>query len=101
MEWIGKRRLISSFYQAYLTKIQAIKKNIKGLNRTTIYRAFKAINENKGIQIRPGSGRNSSISKLNFEIIEKCFEINNDLSTSELSNKIFEEKGVKINSEVN
>ena len=34
-----------------------------------------------------------------FEIIKKCLEIDNGLSTSELSNKIFEEKGVKISSE--
>ena len=41
----------------------------------------------------------STKSKSTFEIIKKCLEINNGLSTSELSNKIFEEKGVKISSE--
>ena len=96
---LQKRRLISSIHQADLTEIQVINKNIKGLNRRTIYLTFKAIHENKGIQTRPGSGRNSSINKSTFEIIKKCIEINNDLSTSELSNKIFEEKGVKISSE--
>ena len=94
-----KRRLIESFHQADLTEIQVINKNIKGLNKRTIYRTFKAINENKGIQRRPGSGRNSRISKSTFEIIKKCLEIDNGLSTSELSNKIFAEKGVKISSE--
>ena len=79
--------------------MQVINKNIKRLNTRTIYRTFKAINENKGIQRRPGSGRNSSISKSTFKIIKKCLEINNGLSTSESSNKIFEEKGVKISSE--
>ena len=44
---LQKRRLISSFHQADLTEIQVINKNIKGLNRRTIYRTFKAINENK------------------------------------------------------
>ena len=68
---LHKRRLISSFHQA-------------------------AINENKEIQRRPGSGRNSSISKSNFEIIKKRLEIDYGLSTFELSNKIFAEKGVKI-----
>ena len=99
MEWVAKRRLISSFHQADLTEIQVINKNIKGLNRRTIYRTFKAINEDKGIQRRPGSGRNISISKSTFEIIKKCIEIDNGLSTFELSNKIFAEKGVKISSE--
>ena len=36
-----KRRLISSFHQADLTEIQVINKNIKGLNRRTIYRTLK------------------------------------------------------------
>ena len=94
-----KRKLISSFHQADLTEIQVINKNIKGLNRRTIYRTFKAINENKGIQRRPGSGRNKGINKSTFEIIKKCLEIDNGLSTFELSNKIFAEKGVKISSE--
>ena len=93
------RRLISSFHQTDLAEIQVINKNIKGLKGTTIYRTFKAINENKGIQRRPGSGRNSCISKSTFEIIKKCIEIVNGPSTSEISNKIFEEKGVKISSE--
>ena len=44
-----KRRLIESFHQTNLTEIQVINKNIKGLNRRTIYRTFKAINESKGI----------------------------------------------------
>ena len=90
-----KRRLISSFQQADLTEIQVINKNIKGLNRRTVYWTFKAINENKDIQRRPGLGRNSSISKSIFEITKKCLEIDNGLSTSELSNKIFEEKESK------
>ena len=88
----------SSFHQADLTEIQVINKNIKRLNRSTIYRTFKAINQSKGIQRRPGSGRNSSISKSTFEIIKKCLEIDNGLSAFELSNKIFAEKGVKISS---
>ena len=92
---LQKRRLIKSFHQADLTEIQVINKNIKGLNRSTIYRTFKAINENKGIQIRPGSGRNSSISKSTFEIIKKCLEIDNGLSTFELSNKILQKKELK------
>ena len=79
--------------------MQVINKYIKGLNTRTIYRTFKAINENKGIQRRPGSGRNSTLSKSTFEIIKKCSEIDNGLSTSEFSNKVFEEKGVKISSE--
>ena len=54
--------------------MQVINKNIKGLNIRTIYRTFKAINENKGIQRRPGLGKNSTISKSNFEIIKKCLE---------------------------
>ena len=62
-----KRRLIESFHQA--DEIQVINKNIKGLNRRTIYRTFKAINENKGFQRRSGSGRKSTISKSTFEII--------------------------------
>ena len=41
---LQKRRLISSFHQTDLTEIQVINKNIKGLNRTTIYRTFKVIN---------------------------------------------------------
>ena len=44
------------FYQTDLTEMQIINKNIKGLNRRTIYRTFKAINENKWIQRKPGSG---------------------------------------------
>ena len=96
---LDKRRLISSFHQAGLTEIQAINNKIKGFNIRTIYRTFKAINENKGIQRRPGSGRNNSISKSIFEIIKKFLEIDNGLSTSKLSNKIFEEKGVIISSE--
>ena len=79
-----KIRLIESFHQADLTEMQVINKNIKGLNRRTIYRTFKAINENKGIQRRPESGRNSTISKSTFEIIKKCLEIDNGLSTFEL-----------------
>ena len=43
--------------------------------------------------------KKSTISKSIFEIIKKCLEIDNSLSTSELSNKIFEEKRVKISSE--
>ena len=39
------------------------------------------------------------VSKSTFEIIKKCLEIDNGLSTSELLNKIFEEKGFKISSE--
>ena len=96
---LEKRRLISSFHQADLTEIQVINKNIKGLKRWIIYQAFKAINENKGIQRRHGSGKNSRLSKPTFEIIKKCLEIDNGLSTFELSSKIFEGKGVKISSE--
>ena len=59
-------------HQAGLIEIQIINKNIKGLNRGTIYRTFKTINENKGIQRRPGSGRKSTINKLTFKIIKKC-----------------------------
>ena len=70
-----KRILISSFHQADLTEMQVINKNIKGLSRRTIYRTFKAINENKGIQRRPGLGRKRIISKSAFEIIKKCLEI--------------------------
>ena len=99
MEWVGNRRLISSFHQADLTEIQVINKNVKGQNRKTIYQIFKVINKNKWIQSRPGLGRKSSISKSTFEIIKKCLEIDNGLSTFELSNKIFAEKGVKISSE--
>ena len=99
LEWIGKIRLISSFHQADLTEIQVINKNIKGLNRRTIYRTFKAINEHKGIQTRPGSRRNSSISKSTFEIIKKCFEIDNGISTFQLSKKYLQKNGVKISSE--
>ena len=47
---LEKSTLISSFHQADLTEIQVINKNIKELNRRTIYWTFKAINENKGIQ---------------------------------------------------
>ena len=94
-----KRRLIESFHQADLTQIQVINKNIKGLNRRTIYRTFEAINESKGIQRRPGFGGNNCISKSTFEIIKKCLEIDNGHSTFELSNKIFEVKDVKISSE--
>ena len=36
-----KRRLIESFHQTDLTEIQVINKNIKGLNRRTIYRTLK------------------------------------------------------------
>ena len=36
----AKRRLISSFHQADLTQIQVVNKNIKGLNRRSIYRTF-------------------------------------------------------------
>ena len=54
--------------------------------------------KNKRIQRRSGSGRKSTKSKSTFEIIKKCLEIDNGLLTSELSNKIFEEKGVKISS---
>ena len=70
-------RLIESIHQADLTEMQVINKNIRGLNSRTIYRTFKAINENKGIQRRPGSGRNSSISKSTFKVIKKCFQIDN------------------------
>ena len=93
-----KRRLIESFHQADLTEKQVINQNIKGLNRANIS-SFKRINLNKGIQRRPGSEKNRSIIKSNFEIIKKCLEIDNDLSTSELLNKILGEKGVKISSE--
>ena len=97
--WVNWNKEDSSFHQADLTEIQVINKNIKGLNTSTIYRTFNAINENKGIQRRPGSGRNSTISKSTFEIIKKYLEIDNGLTNSELSNKIFEDKGVKISSE--
>ena len=45
---LEKRRLI--FSSIDLTEIQVINKNIKGLNKRTIYLTFKAINENKWIQ---------------------------------------------------
>ena len=54
---LEKKILISSFHQADVTEIQVINKNIKGLKGRTIYRIFKEINENKGIQRRPGSER--------------------------------------------
>ena len=96
---LEKRRLISSFHQADLTEIQVINKNIKRLNRRTIYLIFKAINENKRIQRRHESEINSCKSTSTFEIIKKCLEIDNGLLSFELSNKIFAEKGVKISSE--
>ena len=71
---LEKRRLISSFHQADLTEMQVINKNIKELNRTAIYRTFKTINENKRIQRRSRSEKNSTISKSNFEIIKKYLE---------------------------
>ena len=52
-----------------------------------------------GLIYKHGSARNSSISKSTFEIIKKCLEIDNYPPTSEISNKIFAEKGVKISSE--
>ena len=90
-----KRRLIEFFHQADLTEIQVINKNIRGLNKRAIYRIFKAINENKKIQRRPGSARNSNISKSTFKIIKKCLEIDNGLSTFELLNKICMKKESK------
>ena len=68
-----KRRLIDSFHQADLTEIQVINKNIKGLNRRTIYRTFKAINENKGTQKRPGSGRKKYYKQVNFRNNQEMF----------------------------
>ena len=50
---LKKRRLIEFFHQADLTEIQVINKNIKGLNRSTIYRTFYTINKNNRIQRRP------------------------------------------------
>ena len=47
---LEKIRLILSFHQADLTEIQVINKNIKGLNRRTIYRTFKVINKTKGFK---------------------------------------------------
>ena len=90
-----KKETHRAFNQADLTGIQVVNKNIKGLNRRLSI-GLKAINENKGIQRRPGSGRKSTISKSTFEIIKKCLEIDNGLSTFESSNKLFEEKWVKI-----
>ena len=98
VNWKKKTHLIFSLNWPYWDTSHQYK-NIKGLNRRTIYRTFKAINKNKGIQRRPESGRKSSISKSTFGIIKKCLEIDNGLSTYEMSNKIFAEKGVKISSE--
>ena len=64
---LEKRRLIETFRHADLTEKQVINKNINGLNIRTIYRTLKAINENKGIQRRPGSGRNSITLKIEHE----------------------------------
>ena len=44
--------------------------------------------------------KKSIINKSTFEIVKKWLHIINGLSTSELSNKIYEEKAVKISSEV-
>ena len=55
----------------------------------------KRINENKEIQRRPGSRKKSTISKSIFKIIKEYIEIDNDLITYELSNKLFE-IGVKM-----
>ena len=88
---LQKRRLIESFHQADLTEIQAI----KGLNRRTIYRTFKAINENKGIQTRPESGRNSSISKSNFKIIKKFLEVDNGFQPLSCKTKYLKKKESK------
>ena len=62
---LEKRRLIESFHQVDLTEIQVINKN--SLSNS------KAINENKGIQRRPGSGSKRTIIMSTFEIIKKCF----------------------------
>ena len=96
---VGVIEIFLSFHQADHAEIQVINKNIKRLNRRTIYRAFIAINDNKRIQRRPKSERNNCISKSTFKIIKKYQEIDNCLSISELSNKIFDEKRVKISSE--
>ena len=80
------------FHSAELTKIQVVNKNFKRLNKRSIYCIFKAINESKGIQRRPGSGRKSIIVESIFEITKKWFEIDNGLTTSQFSNKIFELK---------
>ena len=53
----------------------------------------------KGLKKDLDQEEKSTISKSTFEIIKKCFEIYNGLSTFELSNKIFEEKWVKISSD--
>ena len=90
---------MSLFIKLTLLKYKVINKNIKGLKRKTKHLTFKAINENKWIQRRPGSGRKSVLSKSTFEIIKKYLEIDDVLSISELLNKIFEEKGIKISSE--
>ena len=51
------RSLIKSFYEANLSEVEVLKKNIKGLSKATVYRIFKKIRESETIDRRPGSGR--------------------------------------------
>ena len=51
------RSLIKSFYEANLSEVEVLKKNIKGLSKATVYRIFKKIRESGTIDRRPGSGR--------------------------------------------
>ena len=51
------RSLIKSFYEANLSEVKVLKKNIKGLSKATVYRIFKKIRESGTIDRRPGSGR--------------------------------------------
>ena len=52
-----KQRAWLNLYEANLSEVEVLKKNIKGLSKATVYRIFKKIRESGTIDRRPGSGR--------------------------------------------
>ena len=59
------------FYEANLSEVDVLHKNIKGLSKATVYRIHHKLRTSGTVDRKPGSGRKSKIQDDVFEQIRK------------------------------
>ena len=89
------RDLIKSFYEANLSEVDVLHKNIKGLSKATVYRIYHKLRTSGTVDRKPGSGRKSKIQDDVFEQIREQLKADNTLSSTEIRQKL-DAQGIKV-----